>query len=86
MLFAAAIGTADQGVRRSAEAEYLAAGGVEDDGLGALGAAVDAEKQVLLGHEGVLSSLLFELAVHSNVGGGLPPIALGQLKMHQLTL
>ena len=49
----------DQRVRSGAEAQHPAAGGVEDDGFSALGAAVDAEKQVLLGHEDLLSSIVF---------------------------
>ena len=58
VLFTPAVGAADQGVRGGAQAQHLAAGGVEDDGLGALGAAVDSEEQVLLGHDGVLSIII----------------------------
>jgi hypothetical protein len=58
VLFATAVGTADQGMGRSAKAHDLAAGRVEDDGFGALSAAIDAEEQVLLGHEGVLSIIV----------------------------
>jgi len=65
VLFTTAIGAADQGVRRGAQAQHLAAGRIEDDGLGALGAAVDAEVEVLLGHDGVLSSLIVGLKIRS---------------------
>ena len=49
-LLASAIGTADQTVRGGAQAKYFAAVCVEDDGFGALGAAVDAEEQLLCCH------------------------------------
>ncbi len=50
ILFAAAIGAADQAVGRSAPAQDGAAPAVEDQRLGALGAAVEAEKKRGLSH------------------------------------
>ncbi|MNH35253.1 hypothetical protein D3C79_959240 [compost metagenome] len=44
VLFPAAVGAADELVRGGTLAQHLAAVRIEDDGLGALGAAVDAEE------------------------------------------
>jgi hypothetical protein len=53
-LLAAAIGAADHRVGSSAQAQHFTADRVEDDGFGALGAAVDAEEQLLVCHGGSL--------------------------------
>ncbi len=53
-LLAATIGAADHRVRGGAFAEHLTAGRIEDDRLGALGAAVDAEEELSGGHSEVL--------------------------------
>ncbi|MNG01750.1 hypothetical protein D3C84_847430 [compost metagenome] len=46
VLFAAAIGAADQAVAGGSLTEHLTIGRVEDDGFGALGSAVDAEEEL----------------------------------------
>jgi hypothetical protein len=50
VLLAATVGAADHRVCGGALAEDLTAGGVEDDGFGALGAAVDAQEELLCCH------------------------------------
>ncbi|MNY13962.1 hypothetical protein D3C86_1471230 [compost metagenome] len=54
VLFATAIGRADQAVAGGSLAEHFTTDCVEDDGLGALGAAVDAEEALLVWHSGSL--------------------------------
>ncbi|MNG01860.1 hypothetical protein D3C84_848580 [compost metagenome] len=44
VLFATTVGAADQFMRGGTLAQHLAAERIEDDGFGALGAAVDAEE------------------------------------------
>ena len=77
VLFTTAIGAADQAVRGGAQAQHLAAGRIEDDGFGALGAAIDAEVEVLLGHE-VGAQHYYWVGNTVDVGAGLPAIAVVQ--------
>ncbi|MNL51739.1 hypothetical protein D3C87_1748610 [compost metagenome] len=44
ILFAATIGATDQRVGGGTEAQHFTADSIEDDGFGALGAAIDAEE------------------------------------------
>ncbi|MNP30619.1 hypothetical protein D3C76_1236980 [compost metagenome] len=67
VLFAATIRAADQVVAGGSLAEHFTTGRVEDDGFGALGAAVDAEEELSNCHAGSL-----DISKPSSRAGSLP--------------